>query len=47
MLYQLSYTPRPRATYPSGQGRRKVQRTTGSPIQVPLAPVKMRWVAGL
>jgi hypothetical protein len=45
MLYQLSYTPRPPREVASTSPLRKAQRTTGSPIQVPSAPVKTFWVA--
>jgi hypothetical protein len=45
MLYQLSYTPRPRGGLASVRRGRKVHLTTGSPTQLPPLPVNTRWVA--
>jgi hypothetical protein len=45
MLYQLSYTPRPRREVASVDAGRKVQLTMGRPIQLPFAPLKTRCVA--
>jgi hypothetical protein len=45
MLYQLSYTPRPRREVAMAHQPRKAQWTTGRPIQVPSAPVKTFCVA--
>ena len=45
MLYQLSYTPRPRGELATARVARKVQRMMGSPTQLPPGPVKTRCVA--
>ena len=45
MLYQLSYTPSPRGEVAMAVQARKAQRTTGSPTQLPSAPVNTVSVA--
>ena len=45
MLYQLSYTPTQPGEVASADGVAQGQLTTGSPIQLPSAPVNTRCVA--